>query len=360
MLRLWAHDGRQSLSWNRLWTVINMMVTGYLVNQWVSPVALRFGHTEPSGGKNSGLYPVTSKRQSTCATAGVKDDHRLGLHVGALFIILFVSSSACAFPMMVLRFHRLRIPSTFLFSARHFGTGVLIATAFCHLLPTAFISLTDPCLPLFWTTKYPAMPGAIALAAVFFLVVIEMVLSPARHMCGGELILPRPRDQRRMTMSSQETSVSQVPELASTTDRVLPPGHNRNIGPIHGRPSSVARSISRMERRNNIEEQREESSQEPPPAQQDTSNDKEETAQPEVEEVQHEARHVTINEPSAEQQRKKAILQCVLLEVGILFHSVFIGMALSVSSGGDFVALLIAISFHRKWLFISDTSSRLI
>jgi hypothetical protein len=39
----------------------------------------------------------------------------------------------------------------------------------------------------------------------------------------------------------------------------------------------------------------------------------------------------------------------MLLEVGILFHSVFIGMALSVSIGANFVVLLIAIAFHRPF-----------
>lgn len=45
---------------------------------------------------------------------------------------------------------------------------------------------------------------------------------------------------------------------------------------------------------------------------------------------------------------KKALMQCLLLEMGILFHSVFIGMALSVAVGNDFIVLLIAITFHRK------------
>jgi hypothetical protein len=51
----------------------------------------------------------------------------------------------------------------------------------------------------------------------------------------------------------------------------------------------------------------------------------------------------------AEHKLRKERLQCVLLELGILFHSVFIGMALSVSVGNDFVVLLIAIVFHREW-----------
>lgn len=53
-------------------------------------------------------------------------------------------------------------------------------------------------------------------------------------------------------------------------------------------------------------------------------------------------------ETSDQQKHKKALLQCVMLEMGILFHSVFIGMALSVATGNDFIVLLIAITFHRK------------
>ncbi|KAF8456167.1 ZIP zinc transporter-domain-containing protein [Terfezia claveryi] len=49
------------------------------------------------------------------------------------------------------------------------------------------------------------------------------------------------------------------------------------------------------------------------------------------------------------QQQQKNLLQVVLLEAGILFHSVFIGMALSVATGSNFIVLLIAISFHQTF-----------
>lgn len=49
------------------------------------------------------------------------------------------------------------------------------------------------------------------------------------------------------------------------------------------------------------------------------------------------------------QQQQKNLLQVVLLEAGILFHSVFIGMALSVATGSNFLVLLIAISFHQTF-----------
>jgi zinc transporter 1/2/3 len=75
---------------------------------------------------------------------------------------------------VVKRFPRIPVPHQFLFVSRHFGTGVLIATAFVHLLPTAFESLTDPCLPYIWNEGYPAMPGLVAMTAVFVVVGIEM------------------------------------------------------------------------------------------------------------------------------------------------------------------------------------------
>lgn len=48
-------------------------------------------------------------------------------------------------------------------------------------------------------------------------------------------------------------------------------------------------------------------------------------------------------------EEQKELLQCLLLEAGILFHSVFIGMALSVATGTPFIVLLIAISFHQTF-----------
>ncbi|WEW58513.1 hypothetical protein PRK78_003981 [Emydomyces testavorans] len=52
---------------------------------------------------------------------------------------------------------------------------------------------------------------------------------------------------------------------------------------------------------------------------------------------------------SDSQHLQKQLIQCLLLEAGILFHSIFIGMALSVATGANFVVLLIAISFHQTF-----------
>ncbi|KAL8644461.1 MAG: hypothetical protein Q9210_007243, partial [Variospora velana] len=46
---------------------------------------------------------------------------------------------------------------------------------------------------------------------------------------------------------------------------------------------------------------------------------------------------------------QKLLLQCLLLEAGILFHSIFIGLALSLAVGTSFIVLLVAISFHQTF-----------
>lgn len=56
-----------------------------------------------------------------------------------------------------------------------------------------------------------------------------------------------------------------------------------------------------------------------------------------------------LDEKEIEQQRKKLTMQCMLLECGILFHSIFIGMALAVAVGSEQVILLIAIAFHQTF-----------
>jgi zinc transporter 1/2/3 len=237
--------------------------------------------------------------------------YNLALHIGSVFVVLAVSSLACAFPLLVLRFPRLRIPARVLFVVRHFGTGVLLATAFVHLLPTAFISLGDPCLPPFWTDDYPAMPGAIALFAIFIIAGIEMTFSPEKRCCAT------PVETSGVTTPSSRTRIAVI------DDGGVSVGANGRLTVVPPVPI-VTRHIPAASRDNNNH---------------DHHSDPELGADDEKIPL------------TTEQEHRKAFLQCVLLEMGILFHSVFIGMNLSVSSGREFVILFIAIVFHRKLVY---------
>ncbi|KAL4920398.1 ZIP zinc transporter-domain-containing protein [Aspergillus aurantiobrunneus] len=282
-------------------------------------------------------------KRETCAQGGVdSSQYNTSLHVGALFIILGVSTLACALPILVIRFSRLRIPPSFLFFVRHFGTGVLIATAFVHLLPTAFTLLGDQCLSDFWTTDYPPMPGAISLAGIFLVTLIEMVFSPVRQATR------KPSKQNDQESAAPESGVADQPphavylsggvgphEEAQTYDHS---SHMRPKGPLVGRASSFGRSIHR------IEEESDRICR--------ISSAPEATSLPQVEVkrfVERESSEQDHFQLSEKQKYNKDVMQVFMLELGILFHSVFIGMSLSVSVGNEFVILLIAIVFHQTF-----------
>lgn len=295
-------------------------------------------------------------KRSTCEQGGVKgNEYNLPLHVAGLFIILGVSTLACAFPILAVWFPRLRIPPAFLFFVTHFGTGVLIATAFVHLLPTAFTSLNDPCLSSFWTSDYPAMPGAISLGGIFLVTLIEMVFSPARHCCRPRLddfAPPSGKTPPSKTPPAQESSV-QVPQIDiteppnSAPTSQPPPAflldgrHLSDLGPLRGRSNSISRSINRMGEENEGIT-RVQSAPDGLPVFAFEEKTEKETMHRDIE------RDDDTSSLSPDLQEKKSMMQVVLLEMGILFHSVFIGMSLSVSVGNSFVILLIAIVFHRK------------
>ncbi|KAL6231295.1 hypothetical protein BDW75DRAFT_220605 [Aspergillus navahoensis] len=271
------------------------------------------------------------KRQ-TCASGGVDgSEYNTSLHVGALFIILGVSTLACALPILAIRFSRLRIPPAFLFFVRHFGTGVLIATAFVHLLPTAFTLLGDPCLSDFWTTDYSAMPGAISLGGIFLVTLIEMVFSPARQ--ANRKVSKQTDQESAPTAGTDQTGGNhEQPCDCDKSPQIRPKG------PLVGRASSFSRAIDRIgEESDRIFR---------------ISSAPEVSPLPQVSKVQQfNDRQGGVNEfqLSEKQKYNKDVMQVFMLEVGILFHSVFIGMSLSVSVGNEFVVLLIAIVFHQTF-----------
>ncbi|KAM3515406.1 hypothetical protein MY11210_000968 [Beauveria gryllotalpidicola] len=292
----------------------------------VSPAALLLNDT------TTAASPL--RKRSTCASGGVATaDYNLPLHVGALFVILFVSFTGCAFPLLATKFPGLRIPARFFFVVRHFGTGVLIATAFVHLLPTAFVSLNNPCLSRFWTQDYQAMPGAISLAAVFLVTVIEMVFHPSRQIPPEDLASAHGSGVGGGHQGCMANPTFVAEERSGAAKQPI-----RDMGPINGRQSSVGQELSQLGRALStpIEASRDHANKDAAASKNEAvlSSDEESFRPPKL---------------SATQVERRDRLQCILLELGILFHSVFIGMALSVSVGNEFIVLLIAITFHQTF-----------
>ncbi|THV87489.1 Zinc/iron permease [Aureobasidium pullulans] len=296
-----------------------------------------------------------------CGTASNTKDYNMPLHVFALFLILVLSTLACSFPLLVRRVPRMPVPRQFLFLSRHFGTGVLIATAFVHLLPTAFTSLTDPCLPPFWNQGYPAMAGFIAMISVMLVVGIEMFFATkgAGHSHSSEYVTPgeqhedmtplrrgsrdacsrpshrrsdsyRPFSQAQIgseedaaeAMALQDASQWQENENYNDTEPLAPKGRLSTDTGSGNSDLDLDELDPHMDGHGEL------------------SNGHAHAVEPSLERT---------GSPSDHQQQQKMLLQCLLLEAGILFHSVFIGMAVSVATGTSFIVLLVAISFHQTF-----------
>lgn len=235
------------------------------------------------------------------------------------------------------------------------------------------------------------MPGAIAMGAVFFVTTIEMVFT--RGLCKGGFSEPdREATLESGISSDDETDEKDRGNVSAAKARQVRPGSEGiggagGVGEVGfgmaGRRRSRSHSMSQglqmyedMEKdkrerikaglgsgtiynNGNRNTSRDSISQ----ANECAIEDCEENGEcgVECEKMKAESRVVAtvavkqeripgISENLTPQQKhKKALLQVALLEMGILFHSVFIGMALSVTGGPSFIVLLIAIVFHQTF-----------
>ncbi|KAK4444155.1 Zinc/iron permease [Podospora aff. communis PSN243] len=276
------------------------------------------------------------------------------VHVFALFLILTVSTTACAFPLVSRRIGkggpRQR---AIIFVSQHFGTGVLMATAFVHLLPTAFTSLTDPCLPRFFNKGYRPLAGLIAMISTLAVVAIESYLTTrgAAHTHSHHIWEDEDGDEAR-NQGREDNEVSargayglvagNIPledmerarlvanaSLLPGSTPTHPPNDKMTLGD-EGSPYADDRdTINGLDTVDNQVPLNSQASSRGAP---DFKPSPGHPGMP----------------PNAE-ERKRLLIQCMLLEAGILFHSVFIGMALSVATGPAFAVFLVAIALHQSF-----------
>ncbi|THV49747.1 hypothetical protein BGAL_0181g00200 [Botrytis galanthina] len=292
--------------------------------------------------------------------SGVKGSYNTSAHVYALVLILVLSTIACGFPLISRRSSKSEGPNRFIFLSQHFGTGVLIATAFVHLLPTAFMSLTDPCLPYFFSDGYHPLAGLIAMFSALVVVGLEMFLTTRgaghSHSHGGNWdVVPGGENEGAQGNGSAKKKGKQAngrlgkiglnhrPQDIALEDMGESEGLVAGVSPL---PVSTAQTgpTESSERKK---------------YQDANISDDDSDLDLELDELDDPLSKAPTHSPhdpetssspvSAEDSQKRQILQCLLLEAGILFHSIFIGMAISVATGPPFVVFLVAIAFHQSF-----------
>ncbi|KAI3468129.1 hypothetical protein Pfo_024792 [Paulownia fortunei] len=116
----------------------------------------------------------------TCGTHGEEfdgcrdDSYALILKLIAIAAILIAGVCGVAIPLVGKKRRFLRTDSNLFVAAKAFAAGVILATGFVHMLPDATSALTDSCLPKFPWLKFP-FSGFIAMMAALGTLLADFV-----------------------------------------------------------------------------------------------------------------------------------------------------------------------------------------
>ncbi|KAG0211856.1 high-affinity Zn(2+) transporter zrt1 [Mortierella sp. GBA30] len=97
------------------------------------------------------------------------------LHLAGVAVILTASTLGVFMPLIATRFRTLCVPHHVLTLGKQFGTGIILATAFIHMLPTAMSNLSSPCLGPTFSENYQAFGGLLVLTASLLMHWIEFM-----------------------------------------------------------------------------------------------------------------------------------------------------------------------------------------
>ncbi|KAJ6510573.1 Zinc/iron permease [Mycena sanguinolenta] len=253
--------------------------------------------------------------------------------IAAVFGIFFVSLFAVSFPTVSKRSSVLRIPHVAFFIGKHFGTGVILSTAFCHLLQDSFEHLQNPVLK----KEYPRVgknTGLIILSSLLLIFIVEYVStsyvdflhadpsapsSPAESTAPSRAESPIRPDENTPLIIVPLDRPKASPHASSYLAAVLAPPRHCPLSRHDGRLLSICVTT----------------------ANQESADTEEGTA---VDDAESERHH---DHDAPKVGRGRQVVGIIVLELGILLHSLVIGLTLALTTGGDFTSLLTAIVFHQ-------------
>ncbi|KAJ2866476.1 hypothetical protein GGH94_001517 [Coemansia aciculifera] len=228
-----------------------------------------------------------TKQPAECMAAGVEDWDR-NLQIGGVFIILAVSALGAMLPVACKHVAWLNVSPRLITLGKFFGAGVILATAFVHMLGGATETLKDDCLDG-RMGDFDNWPGLLAMFAVLAMHLIEHVLT-ATYIGGSD-------DDLTHMLSHNATTLADPINGSDIDDDEERKTDTNKKTPISGPPPHA---------------------------------------------------HGHIHTPMfMDMDRRRRHLSTYILELGIALHSVIVGMTLAVTGGTEFKTLLAAISFHQ-------------
>ncbi|VUC37155.1 unnamed protein product [Clonostachys rosea] len=239
-------------------------------------------------------------RDVVCYLKKPKDQHNPGSivvsRVIAIFVLLVTSTAATLFPVLATNARRLRIPPNLYLIARHFGSGVIIATAFIHLLDPAYDEIGPAsCVGLTEGWDGYSWPPALAMTSAMLIFLVDFL---------ADYYVTK-------KFNSQDT------EEEETFDVEGDKAPRRSIEPLLERSEEPGRDQAAFPNANNL------------------------AGIP----IHREQSHAAEEDLPAFYSKMAAFL---ILEFGVLFHSGIIGVNLGVV-GKEFSSLYPVIAFHQAF-----------
>ncbi|OMP84070.1 Zinc-regulated transporter 2 [Diplodia seriata] len=231
------------------------------------------------------------------------------------------------------------------------------------LLPTAFASLNDPCLPPLFTDDYPALPGVIMMGSLFCLFVLEMWLNSKMggHSHGGptgaginapaHVHGPAQTKKEGLTSAQPARPLREPLEPISRTDSEesfdkdeLAMGNQQPSEMPSWFVAFYSQYVRQRDEMLDIIDRRMASTLPSYENKQASATDQEVSFFDADDHDLEEGGEGAVDPMVL----KRMSLNITILEGGILFHSVFVGITVSATVDG-FIVLLIAIMFHQTF-----------
>lgn len=268
-------------------------------------------------------------------------DGRVGLRISALFVILATSSLTTFFPVLATRIPRLRIPRYVYLFARYFGAGVIIATAFIHLLDPAYEEI-GPASCVGMTKGWDAYswPPAIAMTAVMLIFLLDYGAEwyvENKYECEADVSIEKvittcPGHTTDGANSTDDGNTSESHDDCHTSPRQHSTvGHDAHASHqfLHSGDQDAQNPVPQT------------------PAPSPTGTHSSHGHSKDTIDIESHA-FLTGDSPESERIFREQIAAFLILEFGVLFHSVIIGLNLGVV-GEEFSTLYPVVVFHQAF-----------
>lgn len=256
----------------------------------------------------------------------------LNLRILSVFMILISSALGSFFPILSSRYSFIRLPDWCFFLAKFFGSGVIVATAFIHLLQPANEALSNNCLGGV-LGEYP-WAFAICLMSLFLLFLLEII---------SHYLLENAFSTNSSLLDHHNNNNNNNNDY---DDKKLLDDSDNDDDLVDIKRQVSAQYVAVQEKldiENTLQQQQEQQ-----------QSKKIVTQGPGGGHYDHQEVHQDLSQigtPLQEDGKENyasQILAVMFLEFGIIFHSVFIGLSLAVS-GSEFKTLFVVLIFHQMF-----------